>query len=362
MKFNIIENDDTKTRSSLSFFNGIPLFIENEIDDFIVKKIRLRDQTKNELSSISSHELINLLVSDLCDHKSHLHTIKCILGTEAFDSLSDNCKWNIDLSDLNKFFSMRISDNSSYNLLNNNRICLIQGNILGYLLDKANKSSHNYLADYPIQVDGIYHEINLLSPFVYLDDSDGVLYADKINEFSNLENSFKSISNLHIEKILARVWELPSSVTKCFINNSEFLITNKFISNSIIKDSRIDYTLNSFYGNNNLSNSVDLYASLGFFNNEVYSSNLAFFTPWTLNIPNSIFYIDNCNFYNSVIEIYLHYNMIASYHSTIKFIFRNCYFNNTIIDNFIDESDVSIHFENCVFGHSNTKFEIEKMI
>lgn len=358
MKFNIIENDDIKTRSSLSFFNGIPLFIENEIDDFIVKKIRLKDQIKDK--SITSHELISLFVEDLCDHKSHLHTIKCILRTEAFDSLSDNCKWNIDLSDLNKFFSMRISDNSSYNLLNNNRICLIRGNILGYLLDKANKSSHNYLADYPIQVDGIYQEVNLLSPFVYLDDSYGVLYADKLNEFSNLENSYKSISNLHIEKILARVWKLPSSITKCFIDNSEFLITNKFISNSIIKDSRIDYDLDSYY-NNNLPNPFDLYASLGFFNNEVYSSNLTLFTLWTRKMPNSIFYIDNCNFYSSVIEIYMYYNMIASYHSPIKFIFRNCCFNNTIINNFVNESNVSIHFENCIFNYTNTKFEIEKL-
>lgn len=368
MRLNIIEENKTGFKPNLSFFGEVPSFIENEIDDFIVKKLNLKDQVKSE--SMTSYEIINLLIREICDDKRHIHTIKCVYVAEAFDASNDCCRWDINLFDLNKFFSIRVSESSLCNLLNNfsydiklnnNKICIIQGNILGYLLNKMNKTSLCYLTNHSIQADSLHYEINLLSPFMYLDDSCGDLHADKINEFSKLQNSFRSVSHLSIEKILARVLELPSSIMKCLIDDCEFWLTDKTISFSIIKDSRIDYSLNSFYSDNPLSNQLDLFVPLGLYGNEVHSSNLTLFTPWKTNIPYSTFYIDNCNFYNSFIAICP--TKVARIHtSPIEFIFRNCYLNNTIINNFTNKNNVSIQFENCIFNYSNTKFEIEKMI
>ncbi len=351
-------------KDRLTLVDGIPPFLEKEIDDFIIKELGLEDQVKG--LSVTSDEIMSLFVSDLC-YKNHVHTIHCMSKTEAFNPLNKYRRWNINLSNLNREFYIayytvaEVGTAKTTKIVNNRNIDTIEGNILGYLLNKANGASQKYLGNNHKYSSTLCH-IGIMSQYDWINSD----YANKtkpntIDGIFRLENDNGVARNLYIDNVYSNLCELPCHINSSFINHSDLLVGRKDLENSIVKDSSIDYSTSHWFDCYNNSNYYKFQNRISFIGNEVYSSNLHLFTPSEVDIPPSMFFIYNCNFYNSVIKIRSPF--AGEFCNPIKFIFNNCNFNNTVITNLaFDLNNVKVEFEYCRFTYSNIKFEIEKMI
>ncbi len=346
--------------------HGISISLQKEIEDIILHELDWKKIARGKY--IKKGQIINELVNDLQCGIDHLHTVSCASQSSAFDQNSSQRKWNISLEELSTSMerSFYLDDGSyllqDYPALDNTAISSIEINFLGYLLEKAN----NYTTKYLYGTTFVSTNVNALLDLNYFVGAESKLNRKLTeNNFPLIKKEHDVITGLYIEDFIIIPKEglksFPESINLSFIRNS-FIRSDKAplkIRHSIIVDSFVE-VFPSTFGSPPARN-PPMYSDLGLWDNDIYSSNILIFTP-DQNITPSELVLCDCRFSNSIISTLP--NPVHDYkfrhNPPIKIIFKNCLFNNTVINGYI-EKGIDVKFEDCTFTNSSSKFEIEEI-